>query len=67
MMQGRDIMSYRICYEKEPAKLWRWGMWAVFFGVMVWCAFAMGPVWQTGEGLYETLARYVGGMILGSS
>ena len=35
-------------------------------GLLCLCAAGLGPVWQSvsaGEGLYEALARFVGGMI----
>ena len=57
-------MSYRIRYEVKPKRFWVWGA----AGVLIWCAVSLGPVWEiiaAGEGLYDALARYVGGMILG--
>lgn len=60
-------MGYRICYEKKPDRR-RWLVGGVWAGVVLWCASALSPVWQgvaAGEGLYEALARFVGGMIRG--
>ena len=57
-------MSYRIRYEVKPKRFWVWGA----LGALIWCAVSLGPVWEiiaAGEGLYDALARYVGGMILG--
>lgn len=57
-------MSYRIRYEVKPKRFWVWGA----VGVLSWCAVSLGHVWSSvaaGEGLYDALARYVGGMILG--
>lgn len=60
-------MGYRICYGKERHGRWLWsGVWA---GAAVWCAFRLGSVWQAmaaGEGAYDALARFVGGMIRGA-
>ena len=59
-------MSYRICYEMRKKPIWRWAVAGVCAGSILWCAAGLGPVWQSvaaGEGLYEALARFVGGMI----
>ncbi len=59
-------MSYRISYEKRPVDMRRWGAALVCLAALFWCAAGLGPVWQrlaAGEGLYEALARFVGGMI----
>ena len=59
-------MSYRIRYEAGRRSPWKW----IFptCGLLLWCVGSLQPVWQqmaAGEGLYDALARYVGGMILG--
>ena len=57
-------MSYRIRYEVKPKRFWVWGV----VGALICGAVSLGPVWENmaaGEGLYDALARYVGGMILG--
>jgi len=59
-------MSYRIRYEVDRSFRWKWML--PTFGLLLWCMGALQPVWQqmaAGEGLYDALARYVGGMILG--
>lgn len=59
-------MSYRIRYEAGRRSPWRW-MFPVF-SLLLWCVGVLQPVWHqmaAGEGLYDALARYVGGMILG--
>lgn len=61
-------MSYRIRYEVRRKPIWKWITLGVCGGVVLWCAVGMAPVWSriaAGEGLYEALARYVGGMIHG--
>lgn len=61
-------MSYRIRYEVKKKTIWKWAAACVCFGTALWCAVVMTPVWSrmaAGEGLYDALARYVGGMILG--
>ncbi len=61
-------MSYRIRYEVRRRDIGRWGVAGLCLGALVWCAIGLGPVWQNmaaGEGLYDALARFVGGMILG--
>lgn len=63
-------MSYRIRYEAEKMPLWKWTLVGAFAGTMIWFVAAVMPIMQTisaGEGLYDALARYVGGMILGYS
>lgn len=63
-------MSYRIQYEKRPASFRRWGTAGLYLVALGWCAACLGPVWQSvaaGEGLYDALARLVGGMILGKN
>lgn len=60
-------MSYRIRYEIEKKSVWGWTAAGVWAGIAVWCAVSLGPVWSrvaAGEGLYDALARFVGGMIL---
>ena len=62
-------MSYRISYEKKRVDLWRWGTAAACLIGVVWCSVGLSPVWRAvaaGEGLYDALARFVGGMILGA-
>lgn len=62
-------MSYRIRYEVKPGNPVRWGAAGLCLGALVWCAMGLGPVWQSmaaGEGLYDALARFVGGMIRGA-
>ena len=57
-------MSYRIRYEVKPKRFWIWGV----VGALICGAVSLRPVWEiisAGEGLYDALARYVGGMILG--
>ena len=57
-------MSYRIRYEVRLRPIWKWTVAGLFAGAALW----MIPVWSrvaAGEGLYDALARYVGGMILG--
>lgn len=57
-------MSYRIRYEVKPKRFWIWGV----VGALICGVVSLGPVWENmaaGEGLYDALARYVGGMILG--
>ena len=59
-------MSYRISYEKDRRDIRRWAAAGVCLGLLCWCAAGLGPVWRSvaaGEGLYEALARFVGGMI----
>ena len=52
-------MAYRITYGRKRRKL---GPWPAIVALI-----AAGVVWYgMGEGLYDALARYVGGMILGS-
>ena len=61
-------MSYRIRYEVQKRSIWKWTVAGLCAGVALWCAVGMMPVWSrvaAGEGLYDALARYVGGMILG--
>ena len=59
-------MSYRIRYGVKPKRFWVWGA----AGIIIWCAVSLGHVWShvaVGEGLYDALARFVGGMILAPS
>lgn len=59
-------MSYRISYEKGKGGARRWARALLCLGLLCLCAAGLGPVWQSvaaGEGLYEALARFVGGMI----
>lgn len=61
-------MSYRIRYEVQRKPIWKWAAAGVCAGTALWCAVSLGPVWRSmaaGEGLYDALARFVGGMILG--
>ena len=64
------MMSYRIQYEKRHKDVWRWWPLGLCLGMLAWCAAGLEPVWQAmaagEEGLYEALARFVGGMILGA-
>lgn len=59
-------MGYRISYGRKRR---RWGMWwtgGLCAGAALWCAVQLGPVWQgisAGDGLYDALARFVGGLI----
>ena len=58
-------MSYRIRYEVRCKPYWKWLCCA---GSVLWCVSALWGMWErapAGEGLYDALARYVGGMILG--
>ncbi len=58
-------MSYRIRYEVRSKRLWPWGI----AGTLIGGAISLGAVWSrmaAGEGLYDALARYVGGRILGT-
>lgn len=50
-------MSYRIRYKVRQKRLWPWG-------VLALGAAGMGCM-VAGEELYDALARYVGGLILG--
>lgn len=62
-------MSYRIRYEVRQRLNWKWMAVGICAGVVLWYATAMVPVWSrvaAGEGLYNTMARYVGGMIRGA-
>lgn len=62
-------MSYRIRYEARQKPNWKWTAAGLCSGAALWCAAALVPVWQgvaAGEGLYDALARFVGGMILGA-
>lgn len=60
-------MSYRIRYEKQKKPVWKWTAAGVCAGSALWFAVSLGPVWSrvaAGEGLYDALARFVGGLIL---
>ena len=62
-------MGYRICYEVDRKPIWKWAAVGVCAAAALWCMGQMEPVWSrvaAGEGLYDALARYVGGMILGA-
>ena len=62
-------MSYRIRYEIQKTSIWKWSVALLCAGIALWCAEGMAPVWRymaAGEGLYDALARYVGGLILGA-
>ena len=61
-------MSYRIRYEEKKISLGRCFAAGTVFGAAAWAAVTLAPVWTraaAGEGLYDALARFVGGMILG--
>ena len=61
-------MSYRIRYEVRRRPIWKWAVAGLWAGAVLWCAVGLAPVWSrmaAGEELYDALARYVGGMILG--
>ena len=61
-------MGYRIRYEVRRKPVWRWTAAGICAGAALWCAVSLAPVWSSvaaGEGLYDALARFVGGMILG--
>ena len=63
-------MSYRIRYEVRRKPMLKWIAAGVCAGAVLWCAVGMAPVWNrvaAGEGLYDGLARYVGGMIRGAN
>ena len=63
-------MSYRIQYEKRSVDVWRLGTGGLCLGAIVWCVLGLEPVWQAvaaGEGVYDALVRFVGGMILGTN
>lgn len=62
-------MSYRIQYGPHRGFSWRWVAAGLCAGTIIWCMVGLTPVWRhtaEGKGLYETLARYVGEMILGA-
>lgn len=62
-------MSYRIRYETRKKLNWKWMAVGICTGAVLWCAVSVIPLWHrvaAGEGLYDTLARQVGGMILGA-
>ena len=62
-------MSYRIRYGAGKKPVWKWTAAGVFAGVLILCAAVTVPAlerFSAGEGLYDALARYVGGMILGA-
>ena len=61
-------MAYRIRSEAEKRPGWKWPAAGICAGAAVLCAAGLRPVWESvaaGEGLYDALARFVGGMILG--
>ena len=61
-------MSYRIRYEVTKGAAENWFGMGVLLGAAVWATVRLSPVWSrvaAGEGLYDALARFVGGMILG--
>ena len=67
--EGRDMMGYRISYAKKRLDLWSWWTAMACLGGLMYCAAGMEPVWKAvsaGEGLYDALARFVGGMSLGA-
>lgn len=62
-------MSYRISYEPRRGKGRRWAAAGAAVGMLLWCAWRLGPVWKiaaAGEGVYDALARAVGAKILGA-
>ena len=62
-------MSSRIRYEVKKASVGLWFVLGVVLSSVIWCVYGLEPVWHqmaAGEGLYDALARYVGGVILGS-
>ena len=62
-------MGYRISYGVDRKPIWKWAAAGVCTAAALWCAGSLEPVWRymaAGEGLYDALARYVGGMILGA-
>lgn len=59
-------MSYQIRYEARVRGGRRWAAAGLCAGMLLWGAAGMAPVWRSiasGEGLYDALARFVGGMI----
>ena len=62
-------MGYRICYGVDRKSPWKWAATGACTAAALWCVGSLEPVWRymaAGEGLYNALARYVGGMILGA-
>ena len=63
-------MGYRINYEAYRGRTGIWLAAGVCTGLLSWAAMGLSPVWSAvaaGEGLYDALARFVGGMILGTN
>ena len=63
-------MSYRIRYEVQKKSIWKWAAAGLCAGAVMVCAVNLKPVWESvaaGEGLYDALARFVGGVILGAN
>ena len=62
-------MSYRIRYEAKQSIVGKWLAAGMCVGMILWAAAGLGPVWSrmaAGEGLYEALGRFIGGMIRGA-
>lgn len=60
-------MSYRISYEPRRGSVRRWVLTGICIAALSRCAVGLMPVWSrmaAGERLYDSLAWYVGEMIL---